>query len=53
MQAAIAGDVGEAFLKGDEGAGLDGEIVEEDDREDDPADGEEAVSRAIDGGGER
>ena len=49
LEAAVVGDVGEAFLQCDEGAGFDGEVVEEDDGEDDPADGEEAVSSAIGG----
>ena len=36
-----------------EGAGFDGELVEEDDGKNDPADGEEAVAGAVGGGGER
>ena len=52
LQAAVGGDAGEALLEGDEAAGLDGEVVKEDDGKDDPADGEEAVARAVRGGGE-
>jgi hypothetical protein len=52
LQAAVACDVGEAFLKCDERACLDGEVVKEDDRQDDPADGEEAVSCAVSGSSE-
>ena len=47
LQAAVVGDVGEAFLEGDELAGLDREVVEKDDGENDPADGEEAVAGAV------
>ena len=53
LQAAIVGDVGEAFLEGDEMSRLHGEVVEEDNGQNNPADGEDTVSRAVCSGGER
>ncbi len=52
LQAAVGGDAGEALLESDEAAGLDGEVVEKDDGKNDPADGKEAVARAVGRGGE-
>ena len=50
LQAAIGGDAGEAALQDLELAVLDGEVVQEDDVEDDPADREQAVAAAVDRG---
>ncbi len=52
LQAAVGGDAGEALLQRDEAAGFDGEVVEKDDGKNDPANGKDAVARAVGGGGE-
>ena len=46
LETPVAGDAGQAVLHDLEVALLAGQVVEEDDVEDDPADGEEAVGRA-------
>jgi len=50
LKTAILRDAHEALLEDFEVAGFAGEVVHEDDVEDDPADGEEAVEDAVDGG---
>ena len=50
LQAPVLGDAGQALLQHLEAAALHRELVHEDDVQHDPADGEEAVSRAQHGG---
>ncbi len=52
LQAAVGGDAGQALLQRDEAAGLAGEVIEEDDGKNDPANGEDAVTGSIGRGGE-
>ena len=47
LQPAVVGDVGEAFLQGDEAACFYRQVIEKDDGNDDPANWKCAVARAI------
>ena len=46
LEAAVWGDADETVLQLRESAGADGELIQEENREDDPADGEESVADA-------